>query len=376
MGAYFTLNTETGGKTQSLRMEGAWTVNTLAAIHAQLSDPVLMRAPQLTLNGQGLDDFDTSAAWYIHNIQTRMKDRGVQVNLAGFSKNHLRIYERIVNLPDEHAPPRKTPGLIAGIIIWLGALLVGTMREMQRAVTFLGEMGAYLIESMLLVRRLRLRSIVYHINAVGVRAVPIIALMAFSISIVTGYQGAIQLEKFGATIFTVDLIVLSTLREMSVLLAAIMLAGRSGSAFAAQIGTMKLNEEVDALQTMGVSAFEVLVLPRVIAIIIVLPLLTFIADLAGIAGAYVFSSWFMDMSYLQFFTRLQESSEMNHLLVGLYKAPVFALLIGMVGCMQGMQVKGSAEEVGRRTTTAVVQSIFLVIVCDALFSILFTQLGI
>lgn len=376
MGAYFTLNTETGGNTQSLRMEGAWTVSTLAAIDSKLPDPVLIRAPQLTLNGQELDDFDTSAAWYLRHLQSRMRERGIQVSMAGFSKNHLRIYDRVAALPDEHAARRKMPGFFAGIFIWLGSLLMSMLRGLKGAVTFLGQMSAYLIETLTFMRRLRLRSIIYHINEVGVRAVPIIALMAFSISIVTGYQGAIQLEKFGATIFTVDLIVLSTLREMSVLLAAIMLAGRSGSAFAAQIGTMKLNEEVDALQTMGVSTFEVLVLPRIIAIVIALPLLTFIADLAGIAGAYIFTSWFMDMSYLQFFSRLQDSAELTHLFVGLYKAPVFALLIGMVGCMQGLLVKNSAEQVGRRTTSAVVQSIFLVIVCDALFSILFTKLGI
>ncbi|MCK5518909.1 MAG: ABC transporter permease, partial [Alphaproteobacteria bacterium] len=168
----------------------------------------------------------------------------------------------------------------------------------------------------------------------------------------------------------------STLREMGVLITAIMLAGRSGSAFAAQLGTMKLNEEVDALQTMGVSPFELLVLPRILAILISLPLLTIIADMLGLLGGYVFSSSFLGYSHMQFFSRMQEVADMQQFYVGLCKAPVFAVLIGIVGCMQGLQARGSAEDVGRKTITAVVQSIFLVVVADAVFSVIFTKLGI
>jgi phospholipid/cholesterol/gamma-HCH transport system permease protein len=163
---------------------------------------------------------------------------------------------------------------------------------------------------------------------------------------------------------------------MGVLLTAIMLAGRSGSAFAAQIGTMKLNEEVDALQTMGVSPFTVLVMPRVLAIVIALPLLTLVADAMGLLGGYVFSKVFLDFSYIQFLGRMEQAADLTQLGIGLVKAPIFAVLIGTVGCLQGLSVKGSAEEVGRKTTAAVVQSIFLVIVADALFSILFTRMGI
>jgi len=184
------------------------------------------------------------------------------------------------------------------------------------------------------------------------------------------------LQKFDATVYTIDLVVLSILREMGVLITAIMVAGRSGSAFAAQLGTMKLNEEVDALRTMGASPFEVLVLPRLLAILIALPLLTVVADTMGLLGGYIFSSSYLGYSYVQFLARAQEAANMHQFFVGLSKAPIFAILIGIVGCMQGLQARGSAEDVGNKTITAVVQSIFLVIVADAIFSVVFTKLGI
>lgn len=184
------------------------------------------------------------------------------------------------------------------------------------------------------------------------------------------------MQKFDATVYTIDLVVLSILREMGVLITAIMVAGRSGSAFAAQLGTMKLNEEVDALRTMGASPFEVLVLPRLLAILIALPLLTVVADTMGLLGGYIFSSSYLGYSYVQFLARAQEAANMHQFFVGLSKAPIFAILIGIVGCMQGLQARGSAEDVGNKTITAVVQSIFLVIVADAIFSVVFTKLGI
>jgi phospholipid/cholesterol/gamma-HCH transport system permease protein len=225
-------------------------------------------------------------------------------------------------------------------------------------------------------RQRRVQSIVFHINEVGIKAIPIISLMAFAIAFVMGYQGAFQLQKFDATVYTIDLMVLSILREMGVLITAIMVAGRSGAAFAAQLGTMKLNEEVDALKTMDAAPFDVLVLPRLLAIVVALPLLTIVADAMGLLGGYIFSASYLDYSYAQYLDRAQEAANMHQFYVGLAKAPVFAILIGIVGCMQGLQARGSAEDVGHKTITAVVQSIFLVIVADALFSIVFTKLGI
>jgi len=192
---------------------------------------------------------------------------------------------------------------------------------------------------------------------------------------VTGYQGATQLQKFGADIFTVDLVAISVLREMGVLITAIMVAGRSGSAFAAQIGVMQVNEEVDAMRSLGLDPYELLVLPRVLGLLIALPLLTFLADIVGLVGAWFVSAALLDISWAQFLSRLEAVVTPHTFFIGLSKAPVFGLLIALVGCQRGMMVRASADEVGRQTTLAVVQSIFVVLVFDALFSVFFTTMG-
>ena len=262
------------------------------------------------------------------------------------------------------------------VIAGLGKHMVHVWHDTCRGVAFFGGFLVNVAQRIFHPKHLRVQSIVFHVNEIGIKAIPIIALMAFSIAFVMGYQGAFQLQKFDATVYTIDLVVLSILREMGVLITAIMVAGRSGSAFAAQLGTMKLNEEVDALKTMGASPFEVLVLPRLLAILIALPLLTIVADTMGLFGGYVFSSSYLDYSYFQFLARAHEAANMHQFYVGLAKAPVFAILIGIVGCMQGLQARTSAEDVGNKTIMAVVQSIFLVIVADAIFSIIFTKLGV
>ncbi len=207
-------------------------------------------------------------------------------------------------------------------------------------------------------------------------ALPIVGLLCFLVGIVLAYMGALQLERFGATILTVNLVGVSVLREIGILLAAIIVAGRSGSAFAAQIGTMKVNQEVDALETMGLSTVDVLVLPRVVALILVMPALTVWADLAGLTGGAVVALFLLDLSTGQFLTQLLAAVDVWDFGTGLIKAPVFALVIALVGCYDGLRVSGSAESVGRYTTRAVVESIFLVIVLDALFAVAFAEIGI
>lgn len=223
-------------------------------------------------------------------------------------------------------------------------------------------------------RALRVPSIVRHVYETGITAIPIVSLIAFLISVIVAYLGAQQLAKFGATIFVVDLLTISVLREMGVLLTAIIVAGRSGSAFAAEIGVMQLNEETDALRAMGLNPIEVLVVPRVLALIIALPLLTIIADAMGLAGGGLLSLVNLHIPLPQFMNRLRESISPTTFWAGLVKAPVFAVLIGMVGTYRGMQVRESARELGRLTTVAVVQSIFMVILADALFAVLFMQI--
>jgi phospholipid/cholesterol/gamma-HCH transport system permease protein len=223
-------------------------------------------------------------------------------------------------------------------------------------------------------RVLRLPSIARHVHETGVTAIPIVSLIAFLISVVVAYLGAQQLSKFGATIFVVDLVTIAVLREMGVLLTAIIIAGRSGSAFAAEIGVMQLNEETDALRAMGLNPIELLVVPRVVALIIALPCLTIIADAMGLAGGGLLSLVQLHIPLSQFIVRLREALAPTTFWAGLVKAPVFALLIAMVGSYRGMQVRESARELGRMTTMAVVQSIFLVILADAFFAVLFEQI--
>ena len=220
------------------------------------------------------------------------------------------------------------------------------------------------------------RETIRQIDQAGVHAIPIVILISFLMGLVMAYQGALQLEKFGATIFVVDLVSISVLREMGVLLAAIMVAGRSGSSFAASLGVMNLNEETDALRVMGLNPNQVLVMPRIIALVIALPLLTVLADLAGLAGGMLLCILVLDISATQFVVRVVSSADLQTFMVGFSKAPVFALLIGGIATLRGMQVKSSAEELGRLTTVAVVQSIFLIVFADGIFTIIFARLGI
>lgn len=224
--------------------------------------------------------------------------------------------------------------------------------------------------------RLRKAALVTHMEETGAKALPIVALMGFLIGVVLAFQGATQLKQFGAEIFVVELISISILRELGILLTAIIVAGRSGSAFTASIGSMKVQEEIDAMRTLGLDPIEVLVIPRVLALLIMLPILGFVADMAGLFGGALMSWIDLGVSPGMFVTRLKENTDVWQLAVGLIKAPFFALVIGVIACWQAMQVKGSAQSVGQRTTASVVQSIFMVIAIDALFSIFFSEIGI
>ena len=276
--------------------------------------------------------------------------------------------------PVAHAAPSTTMPAIEVAIGELGRWVVQEGAEASAAVGFFGRIAAVLGEIFSRPRALRIPSLARHIFDTGVTAIPIVALIAFLISVVVAYLGAQQLRKFGADIFVVDLVTIGVLREMGVLLTAIIVAGRSGSAFAAEIGVMQLNDEVDALRAMGFNPMELLVVPRVLALVIALPLLTVIADTMGLAGGALLSLLELHIPPAQFTVRLHEALAPTTFWAGLVKAPVFAVLIGMVGTYRGMQVRESSRELGRLTTVAVVQSIFMVILADALFAVLFEKL--
>jgi phospholipid/cholesterol/gamma-HCH transport system permease protein len=266
--------------------------------------------------------------------------------------------------------PSNAAGLLGSIGRWTyvqGIEVRGVLDFFGRTVAVVGEMFGR-------PQAIRVPSVARHIYESGVTAIPIVSLIAFLISVIIAYLGAQQLSQFGATIFVVDLVTISVLREMGVLLTAIIVAGRSGSAFAAEIGVMQLNDETDALRAMGMNPIEVLVLPRILALVIAMPLLTVLADAMGLAGGGLLSLTNLHIPLPQFLSRLREALAPTTFWSGIIKAPIFAALIGTVGAYRGMQVRDSARELGRLTTVAVVQSIFMVILADALFAVFFMQI--
>jgi phospholipid/cholesterol/gamma-HCH transport system permease protein len=261
-------------------------------------------------------------------------------------------------------------------LAFIGRRAVILWRDMTGALAFLGKLSSTALHAVAHPRALRPISVARHVYDTGITAIPIVALIAFLISVIIAYMSAQQLRSFGAEIFVVDLVTIGVLRELGVLLTAIIVAGRSGSAFAAEIGSMRLNEEVDALQATGVDPFEALVLPRVLGLVISLPLLTVVADLVGLIGGAVLCASLLHMPLDQYVNRVSQAISASTFWVGVIKAPVFAVLIAMAGTHRGMQVRGSSRELGRLTTVAVVQAIFLVILADALFAVLFMEIGV
>lgn len=316
---------------------------------------------------------DTAGAWLLLDLQSRL---GAQVALRGATEAQLQLVETVRrNLATavEASPP---PPTLADRLEALGRATVAGAKVAAALTGFLGEVIAALAATALHPRRLRLTSLVHHMQEIGWKAVPIVALMSFLIGVVLAFQGATQLRQFGAEVFVVDLIAISVLRELGILLTAIIVAGRSGSAFTAAIGSMKMREEIDAMRTLGLDPVVVLVVPRVLALILMLPLLGFLADISGLVGGAIMSWIELGVSPAVFRTRLVADTDVWHFGIGMIKAPFFALIIGIIGCYEGMMVEGDAESLGQLTSASVVLSIFMVIVVDAMFSIFFAVVGV
>lgn len=328
---------------------------------------------ELLIDAQAITAMDTAGAWLLHRMRRDLEAGGYAVRLAGL-RPELEALLRLIAARSAAAVPATpiAPSLLArfGRNIWTG--LLGAFGLLS----FLGANTVALLRSLAQPRNIRWRSIWYNLQTTGVAALPITGLLTFLLGIVIAYQGAEQLRRFGANIYIVDLVGLSMLRELSPLITAIIIAGRSGSAYAAQIGTMKVTEEVDALRTIGIGPLDLLVLPKVLALVLALPLLTVYTDIMGVLGGMVMARVQLDVSFASFIDRLGDAVSLTSFLIGVGKAPVFAVIIALVGCYQGFQVDGSAESVGRQTTMSVVQSIFLVILVDALFSIVFSWLNL
>ena len=321
----------------------------------------------LTIDLSAVERIDTVGAWLVHRT---VRDRGARV--VGATPETQSLLEQVAEA--DH-PGRVRPENQVGVVGELGAWTIESGRTL---VGLLGFFGATLVGFANLIRRpkrFRFNAVVQRFDVVGVRALGIIGLMSFLIGIVVGQQGAVQLQQFGAEVYTINLIGRITVRELGPLMTAIMVAGRSGSAFAAQIGTMKITEEVDAMRTIGVSPIEALVIPRLIAAVVMMPLLAFWAMLMSIIGGGLFCWISLEIPPLTYVQRISEVVPATDLWVGLIKAPVFGFIIALAGCFQGMLVANDAEQVGLKTTASVVQSIFLVIVLDAVFAVFFSSIG-
>ena len=359
-----------------LSISGPWLVTRVGEICDQLDRIRLPLSGKLAVELEHVEVMDTAGAWLLYRTVKKLREQGVDVVLRGATKAQWTLLEQV---QANDVPCGVEPVRVSSIRKMLSELGDGTVRGAQglrNATGFLGAAMQTLFRTLFRPRRLRLSATVHQIELVGLNALPIVGLISFLIGVVIAYQGAFQLRLFGAEIFTVNLVAVSVLREFGILLSAIMVAGRSGSAFAAEIGSMKLHEEIDAMRTLALDPMEILVLPRLLALTLMMPILTFYADVMGLLGGMVISWLSLDISPLQFIERAHDAVMGWDMAVGIIKAPIFGIIIALTGCYEGLMVQGSAESVGYRTTKAVVEAIFLIIVLDAFFAIFFTEIGI
>jgi phospholipid/cholesterol/gamma-HCH transport system permease protein len=356
--------TESGGV---LRLTGDWRLARLASLDRLLSGFEWPKGGALTLDGSGLAGLDGTGVMLLRNHLQAAGFPWQQIGLTGFAEDQLGLVRLVAERLDVPALPESMqPGLLAR----LGRQVSRLAGRLPNIIGFLGWLGESLLD---LIRRpasFRARETFVQLENVGLRALPIVALMTFLIGVVFAYLLGIQIEKYGANIFIVDGVSMAMARELSPLLVAILMAGRSGAAFTAQIGAMKVTEEIDAITTLGLSPMQVLVVPRLIAIVIAMPLLTFFGDVVGIAGSAVIAASQLDITFVTFVTRLKDVLPVDMVVYGLYKAPVFAAAIAFIACRNGFAVSRDARSVGERTTSTVVSSLVAVILINALFAIL------
>lgn len=354
-------------------LSGSVSVRSLPDIQRQLEG---LTGTHLRLDLGKVEKLDTAGAFVLTRLQARLEEQGSGLTLTGVSDDHQALLERVrQSLPRQDAEDRPRRSVM-DLFDLLGRKVVDIVR-------FLGELhgmlGLFLARVFYLMRhpsQFRVTALVHHCDQVGLKAVPIVALMGFLIGVVLAFQGSVQLRQFGAEIFVVDLIAISILRELGILLTAIIVAGRTASSYTAAIGSMKMREEIDAMRTLAIDPATALFVPRILALLIVLPILGMIANVTGLVGGAMMAWIELGISPGMFLARLLDDTSLDHVIVGFVKAPVFALIIGVIGCHAGMQVGGNAESLGAQTSSAVVRSIFMVIVADALFSVFFALMEI
>jgi phospholipid/cholesterol/gamma-HCH transport system permease protein len=372
------LNGRMEGDRLTLAGAGEWTADQALSLDGLISarPEKHPNARSVTVDMGRVTRLDTYGAWLLERLLREFESRGAQTSIVGLSDNYQRLIDGLRNVDPAQWPEEHHPGTIETATTSIGRTVYAVLHSMRVTLEMLGAVTVAMGRVVAQPSRFRLTSMIHHLDNVAWRAVPIILLITFLIGCIIAQQGIFHFGKFGADIYVVDMVGILVMRELGVLIVAIMVAGRSGSAFTAELGSMKMREEVDALRTMGFDPIEVLVLPRVIALIIGLPILTFIGSLAALYGGGLVAWLYGNIDPDIFLQRLREAITIEHFKVGMIKAPFMALLIGVVACVQGIEVKGSAESLGLQTTASVVESIFMVIVLDGFFAIFFASIGL
>jgi len=355
-----------------LALSGCWTAFGISPLDRELDKVATSGAQAMAIDGTRVEALDTVGVWVLQHLLQRLRDEGVTTTLRGWRPE----FERLIDLIEDSPPPPLTPAPQRRRLERIGRSVGAALEQLYALLSFVGESALALAAGIAHPARIRWRTILHNVQSAGVAALPIVGLLSFLLGIVVAYQGADQLRRYGANIYVADLVGLSMLREFAPLITAIIAAGRSGSAYAAQIGTMTVTEEIDAMRTLGIAPLDVLVLPKIIALMIALPLLTVYADICGVAGGMLMAQAKLGVGYAEFLDRFVNAVQPSTYLIGIGKAPVFAIIIAVVGCFQGFRTHGGADSVGRQTTRSVVHATFLVIVADALFSIVFSILDL
>ena len=351
--------------------QGKWNLANALQLKKEMTS-IKLKGGDVIFDGQAISKLDSGVARIFHQWLVNLASHGIQVQLQNFSDQHktLLSFAESNSSSDKNLPKKEHLGSIQE----LGKFSLGQFNELYEYINFTGELALEGLRVLVNPTLWRLNSIISVINKTGTEALPIIALLSFMIGVVISYQMGNQLRNYGANIFIVNLLGLSVLREFGPLLTAIMVAGRTGSAFTAQLGFMKINQEIDAINMMGITPAELLILPRLAGLFLVIPLLTIWADIFGIVGGMMMAKNMLDIGWYDFLLRFRQEIPLKALIIGLGKAPVFALIIASISCFQGMSVSGSAASVGTRTTRSVVLSIFFIIIVDAIFSVIFSEL--
>lgn len=358
------------GEVPTLQPRGTWTVANIEALENLCDRVAPARVERIDLSR--VSRLDTIGAWLFEKLARRFSSSTSKVTFVGVSDSHAGLMQAVEGVNQRKVAARRGEGFLLGVLEHTGRRFVA---ESTSFLQMLGAFGMALLGVLRHPRSFRMTSVVYQLYKVGWQAIPIMALITFLIGAIIAQQGFFHFRKFGAESYTVDMVGILVLRELGVLIVSIMVAGRSGSAYTAELGSMKMREEIDALLTMGLDPIAVLILPRVVALMVALPILTFIGSIAGLYGGGIVAQFYGDMAPAIYIERLREAVSLTTFKVGMIKAPFMALVIGIVACSEGLRVAGSAESLGKQTTTSVVKSIFLVIVLDGLFAVFFASIG-